>query len=416
MERFVGEKQVKYHILLVILLLVAAVCAPRLFLAMRSFLSKSQVSTTPSGLMLGVDLCDKAALKKLLQSKGSFALVANRLSLTSSGLHTIDHLVCQGFVPQYCLSTHEFHFSKADASYLYQASGTAVPCINLYVENALNTEPLQAVDTIIFDMSDRGLVQDAYQKMVLDVMTYAHSNQKKLIILDRPTQVSSSIEGTLKRIASDAYTIQLPIAHGLTLGELATFYNHQLFHNEIDMHINQMKHFTRDVTDFTGNDATYIKMVLKPFEAIAPFDITPPTDACHQCILLADSLSFDRHNWFDLRAQLKKYGIDARMYRYYNELKKEYMSGLQLFAMPGQTKKPLQTTVFLLQFFKQKGLGFHLNEQFDTVVGNHKIRNYIEGKVTKDVFTNETNAELSTYFQNVYPAFLYQPVPIVLTL
>ncbi|HEV2643844.1 MAG TPA: DUF1343 domain-containing protein, partial [Candidatus Elarobacter sp.] len=122
---------------------------------------------------------------------------------------------------------------------------TGLPIISLY--GAAGTEPppdssLAAVDVILVDLQDVGSRTWTYDGAMLYTMRAAARLKKTIVILDRPNPITGSVvEGPIldsalanpndpapgrPGIAWALYPI--PLRHGMTMGELARFYNGEL--------------------------------------------------------------------------------------------------------------------------------------------------------------------------------------------
>jgi len=92
-------------------------------------------------------------------------------------------------------------------------------------------ESLARIDVLVFDMQDVGSRTYTYATTLGKVMTAAAAAKVHVIVLDRPNpQGGTRFEGPLRtaRYKSLIGWGPLPVTHGMTLGELARFYNGEL--------------------------------------------------------------------------------------------------------------------------------------------------------------------------------------------
>lgn len=88
-------------------------------------------------------------------------------------------------------------------------------------------EALDRVDAIVFDIQDVGSRYYTYASTLFFVMKACAKAGKECIVLDRPNPIGGMIEGNSHRPENFSFIglTKVPIRHGMTLGELALFYN-----------------------------------------------------------------------------------------------------------------------------------------------------------------------------------------------
>jgi uncharacterized protein YbbC (DUF1343 family) len=106
-----------------------------------------------------------------------------------------------------------------------------IPVYSLYSETRRPTpEMLEDVDTVLVDIQDVGTRVYTFATTVLYIMEACAALGKSLVILDRPNPINGvDVEGNLldPRCASFVGPFQIPMRHGLTMGELMSLYNHE---------------------------------------------------------------------------------------------------------------------------------------------------------------------------------------------
>lgn len=138
---------------------------------------------------------------------------------------------------------------------LYRSTTTAPP-----------DSVVRGLDALIFDVQDVGTRTYTYAGAMVYAMRTAARNGKPFIVLDRPNPLSGFyVEGPMLDSAlanpdtarpgrpARPYAIHpIPLRHGLTIGELALFYNQELGIGA-DLHVVPMKGWSRDLWfDRTG--------------------------------------------------------------------------------------------------------------------------------------------------------------------
>lgn len=131
----------------------------------------------------------------------------------------------------------------------YTDSRLNLPVYSLYGKSREPSKAmLEDVDVLIYDMQDIGSRTYTYASTLNYVMKAAKKYDKAVIVLDRPNPLGGSIvEGY---VAENKYLTfvgvdNLPIAHGMTVGELAQFFNRKI---GADIKIVPMQNYTRNMT------------------------------------------------------------------------------------------------------------------------------------------------------------------------
>ncbi len=198
----------------------------RLFLFLCITLSGLSCMSQRGKLMTGADQVE-ALLPKL--SGKRIALVVNQTAIVGK-THLADTLktrsvqVVKAFAPE-----HGFRGNAADGELINDSLDvrTGVKIVSLYGKNYKpKPEALKDVDIIIFDIQDVGCRFYTYTSTLHYVMEACAENGKKLIILDRPNP-NAFVDGPLmqKEFMSYVGMHPIPIAYGLTIGELSLMIN-----------------------------------------------------------------------------------------------------------------------------------------------------------------------------------------------
>ncbi len=163
-------------------------------------------------------------------------LVTNQSGVNSRGVSTIDVLADDPSINLTALFGPEHGIdgtAKAGAyveSYTHPTLG--IPVYSLYgATREPSAEMLKNVDVLVFDVQDIGARSYTYMSTLNYCMVAAKKYNKTVVILDRPNPVGGEIvEGPMME---DPYITfvgvdNLPMAHGMTAGELARFYNRKI--------------------------------------------------------------------------------------------------------------------------------------------------------------------------------------------
>lgn len=91
-----------------------------------------------------------------------------------------------------------------------------------------NAAVLRDIDAIVFDLQDAGSRYFTYASTLFSAMQAAAAHDKQVIVLDRPNPIGGlRLEGNChsRRLLSFIGMTPVPIRHGMTLGELAGYFN-----------------------------------------------------------------------------------------------------------------------------------------------------------------------------------------------
>lgn len=106
---------------------------------------------------------------------------------------------------------------------------TGLPVLSLYGKTRRPTQEMLAnLDVLVFDIQDVGCRFYTYISTLGLCMEEAAKNNVAFVVLDRPNPISGTrVEGPIaddKHLGFTAYT-NIPLVHGMTVGELAEYYN-----------------------------------------------------------------------------------------------------------------------------------------------------------------------------------------------
>ena len=183
-----------------------------------------RVVTGPENLIL--NHLDKLQGKRV-------GVVANHTALVFEGTHLIDTLVASGvnvvkaFAPE-----HGFR-GTADAGEHVESGidkKTGLPIVSLYGKNRKPTAAqINDLDVVIFDIQDIGSRHYTYIGTMTYVMEACAENGKKMFILDRPNPNGWYVDGPVLEDGNNSFIgmHEIPIAHGMTIGEYANMVNEE---------------------------------------------------------------------------------------------------------------------------------------------------------------------------------------------
>lgn len=167
----------------------------------------------------------------LLKGK-RIAVVANPTSIIGEtslidSLKSLDITIVKIFGPE-----HGFRGTASAGAVVADSidAKTGIPEISLYGKKSKPSKAdLADVDLVVFDIQDVGARFYTYINLLAHVMEACAENDKELLILDRPNPNGNIVDGPIldMKLKSGIGMFPIPIAHGMTMGELARMYNNE---------------------------------------------------------------------------------------------------------------------------------------------------------------------------------------------
>lgn len=138
-------------------------------------------------------------------------------------------------------------------------SATHLQIVSLYgvkdEQRRPSPDSLRALDAVVIDLQDVGVRYWTYEAAMGYFLEEAAKAGIDVVVLDRPNPVTGSfVQGPVADIGRDSYTnyMPLPVRHGMTIGELARYFNGE-GHRNVALTVVAMKGWQRgDWFDSTG--------------------------------------------------------------------------------------------------------------------------------------------------------------------
>jgi len=202
-----------------------------------AFTSARRMSARNGAVKNGIDVLEDHSFDTLKAAEGKkhVGLVTNQTGIDASGKRTIDVLAqAPGvsldaiFSPEHgvtgTLDTTDINNSK-DAV-------TGVPVYSVYggtdAARRPTPEVLRTLDAIVFDIQDAGVRFYTYETTLGYFLESAAKAGIEMIVLDRPNPITGSfVQGPPSDAGHESFTNywNVPVRHGMTIGELAKMFN-----------------------------------------------------------------------------------------------------------------------------------------------------------------------------------------------
>jgi uncharacterized protein YbbC (DUF1343 family) len=306
---------------------------------------------------------------------------------------------------------------------------TGLPVFSLYGKTRQPTaEMLKNIDVLIYDIQDIGSRGYTYIYTMALSMTAAAENDKDFIVLDRPNPLGGElVEGNIlePEFASFIGMYPIPYIYGLTVGELAQYFN-QEFGINCRLTVVPMRGWER----WMWWDDTGLEWI--PTSPHIPHSLTALF--CAGTGIIGELRDIDVGvgytspfeligapwiNGEELAATLNALQLPGIYFRslyyrpYYFYYKEQILQGVQLHVVNRRTYLPIKTQIHILaalkklypkqDFFNQSRSGM-----FDKAMGTDKVRKAIAaGKDAESIMT-DWPAAAAAFKERSKPYYLYK--------
>lgn len=383
---------------------------------------------------LGVENIPDDFFKKLSAQYGHpvrVGLVTNQTGKTQHGVRTVDVLREHGAEVK-CIFSPEHGYdgmgpaAKAIDDSVDQATGIKI--ISLHGKRFWAKTPEKIVehgsamhdlDVIVFDIQDCGMRHYTYISTLLDVMRAAAHKKKKLVILDRPNPLGTHMEGPLveDRFISFISIAKIPVRHGMTVGELARYFNNHVLADKVQLQVVPMRNYDR-MRGFSGAYLAHLSSGLNEPEAcygysyagllgeVRPFNNKREKDKTkkYQCISVRRTELKDPKVLAAVSQLLHKHAIPHKPYQ------DDKYEGFEL-QLKDANFSAFSLLVDVLKTFHNHKIDVQFSKEFDWAVGTDKVRQYILGSVDRKELITHVNDGLKKFHAQAKPLFLYHPHP-----
>lgn len=214
--------------------------------------AEPEPATANRSVLLGADVLRKSDFEPLRGKQ--IGLITNQTGVDSRGVSTIDLLARASgvklvalFSPEHGIRGEQEHGESVGDSV---DARTNLPVYSLYGETRKPTPMmLNAIDALVFDMQDVGTRFYTYITTLGLAMEAAADRGIELYVLDRPNPIGGArVEGERLDASIRHFTAyySIPVRHGLTVGELARWYNERL-RQKADLKVIAMQGWSRDM-------------------------------------------------------------------------------------------------------------------------------------------------------------------------
>lgn len=310
----------------------------------------------------------------------------------------------------------------------YVDDRTGLPVYSLYGPTWKPTEEmLKDVDVLLFDIQDIGSNVYTYIYTLGFAMEAAAEFDKELIVLDRPNPTGGvRVEGPLRDEETVSFMgrFLLPIRHGMTIGELASMWNHE-YSLGVNLKVAKMKGWKRDMTyEQTGLPFVLPSPNIPSRESAFLYAGTELLDDTSLSMGLGTTKPFELAgapwiNGHELADELNSRLIKGVTFRpsYYTPMfgkyKGELNGGVQVHINDEKEVNLIELGLHLLDAMKdQNPEKFTIDSAFDSLFGDKRVAPMLLEDATVKEITDMWKKELNKWTKEVRNNYLlYGPYP-----
>src|SRR5437879_1417363 len=242
-EPLSGLKRAHFSFIYLTIFIALVAIGPRPVFAARKH------SNRPARVQTGVDVLEA---EKFAPLRGKhIGLITNHTGLDSQGRSTVDVLSHAAGLQLIALFSPEHGLAGRNDENVKSTKdpSTGLPVYSLYGETRRPTEEmLKGIDALVFDVQDAGVRFYTYTATMGYCMEEAAKRKIAFFVLDRPNLLGGEIiEGPILDADKTNFVayFPLPVRYGLTIGELAQFFNTEN-HIGAELHVITMRNWHRN--------------------------------------------------------------------------------------------------------------------------------------------------------------------------
>lgn len=284
---------------------------------------------------------------------------------------------------------------------------------------------VESIDVLVFDIQDVGTRIYTYVATMAYCMEACAENDIEFIVLDRPNPINGvNMEGPLLEFPEYSSFVGLypvPVRHGMTVGELANYFNTQFLKKKAELTVIPMEGWNREM----WYDETNLPWVIP-----SPNMPTLRTAAVYpgQVFLEGTNVSEGRGTtkpfelfgapWIDgfrLIEKLNSLNLPGVKFREawftptFSKFKGELCGGAQIHVTDRHQYSSFDTSLFIVQTIMElypKNFEFH-ETYFDKIMGTSRIREALEKGARVEDIIQSYEEELNNFSKLRKPYLLY---------
>ncbi|HTM05831.1 MAG TPA: exo-beta-N-acetylmuramidase NamZ domain-containing protein, partial [Patescibacteria group bacterium] len=225
------------------------------------------------------------------------------------------------------------------------------------------------------------------------------------------------VEPSLQSFISIA---SIPLRHGMTIGELALYFNGRLFDNKVSLYVVALKNYTRNKEDFiflaplSPNLPTLASLYGYSFLGllgeVKPFKVGVGTTSAFQRLELPINVKQSSVFFKNVENALQKMQIPVKKIQYTNQKSKKYI-GLQFLLDHTVSWSTMELLVLIFQEAKKGNIPLTFSPSFNKAFGSDLLQKAVqESKIDAHVL-QAIKKQTEQFYKQAKKFFLYKPYP-----
>ncbi|SDT24075.1 exo-beta-N-acetylmuramidase NamZ family protein [Actinoplanes derwentensis] len=306
---------------------------------------------------------------------------------------------------------------------------TGVTVYDAYLATAAKWEQMftaAGVRVIVFDIQDVGARFYTYIYTLYDSMAAAARLGLRYVVLDRPNPAGGSAYGPMMTggFTSGVGRLEIVQQHGMTVGELARFYNGEFLGGKVELEVIGCqgwhgRMFGRDLDlpwvlpspNMPTPDTALVYPGTGMFEGVAALSEGRGTTRPFELI---GGPGFD-YRWCDRVAALDLPGVRFREAYFtptFNKFADQLCAGIEVKIVDPRRYDPIRTAVaMLVEARKEKAFGWRADNGtryfIDLLTGSSRLRTMIDARASAREVVEAWSGELAAFDRRRRPYLLY---------
>ena len=394
----------------------------------------THLSCSPS-LQYGLEVLSSAFVQKYNLHCKRVGLVTNQTGVDHAGTSSVQVLRAKGVCITHIFAPEHGYTGVISAGKSVEDSiepVTKIPIVSLYshekglVGKTINAQKFADIDVVIFDMQDSGMRHYTYISTLMRVLEACAQYNKCCIVLDRPNLLGGRMDGPLvePELISFISIAPIPLRHGMTIGEIAHYFNNHVLSKKAQLVVVPMQGYQRAQArnsffkkPLSPNLATVQACVGYSFLGllgeVSPFNVGVGTRHAFRAIMLPLSVKTPPSLWPQLQHLLNTYGIASTRHTVIDERIKKKVTGVHLQFGDISKVKTFSLFLDIVSLFSKHGVQLTCAPTFDKSVGIKSLRSAIEKGESLEPFKHKAQHASTQFFHTAKYLFLYQPHPRV---
>ena len=213
---------------------------------------------TENNFRLGNEVLISRFQSMLVNKK--IGLITNKSGVTQDGKLFLDALSKEFNVTKIFSPEHGLRGDDNESDFTDPVTG--IPVVSLYgSKKKPDSADLENTDVLVYDIQDVGARFYTFINTMFYCIESAVENNKEVIVCDRPLIPDGRYtDGFMldDEVSSFVGLINIPIAYGMTCGELANFINGEYFQSKCKLNIAMMENYSHG-TDYGSLNLPWIK-------------------------------------------------------------------------------------------------------------------------------------------------------------